>query len=85
MVLSLHYNGCNSFLFVNAKKICQFNAKDFKIKYYTLRLGNISKDLTINNMKKTGLKGIIIFFSFDINPIDTNNNLDIHRHLMKGK
>ena len=64
MVLSLHYNGCNSFLFVNAKKICQFNAKDFKIKDYTLRLGNISKDLTINNMKKNRIKRNYKFFFF---------------------
>ena len=51
-VLSLHYNGNNSFLFVNATKIYQFRAKDFQIKDYTQCLGNISKDFTINNMKK---------------------------------
>ena len=51
-VLSLHYNGSNSFLFVNATKIYQFKAKDSEIKDYTLCLGNISKDFTINNMKK---------------------------------
>ena len=32
-VLSLHYNGINSFLFVNATKIYQFKAKDSEIKY----------------------------------------------------
>ena len=51
-VLSLHYNGSNSFLFVNATKIYQFKAKDSEIKDYALCLGNISKDFTINNMKK---------------------------------
>ena len=51
-VLSLHYNGSNSFLFVNAIKIDQFKAKDSKIKDYTLCLGNILKYFTINNMKK---------------------------------
>ena len=40
-VLSLHYNGSNSFLFVNAIKICQFKAKDSEIKIYSLCLGNI--------------------------------------------
>ena len=30
--LSLHYNGRNSFLFINATKIYQFKAKDSKIK-----------------------------------------------------
>ena len=60
-VLSLHYNGSNSFLFVNATKICKFKAKDPEIRNYALCIGNISKDFTINNMKKTGLKRIVIF------------------------
>ena len=51
-VLSLHCNGSNSFLFVNATKIYQCKAKESKIKDYALSLGNISKDFTINNMKK---------------------------------
>ena len=55
-VLSLHYNGSNSFLFVNATKIYQFKAKDSEIKDYTLCLGNTSKDFTINNMKKNKIK-----------------------------
>ena len=55
-VLSLHDNGNNSFLFVNATKIYQFKAKDSEIKDFTLCLGNISKDFTINNMKKNRLK-----------------------------
>ena len=51
-ILSLHYNGNNSFFFVSATKMYQFKVKDSEIKYYTLCLGNISKDFTINNMKK---------------------------------
>ena len=63
-VLSLHYNGSNSFLFGYATKIYQFRAKKYsEIKDYALCLGNISKDFIINNMKKPGLKGIVkIFF-----------------------
>ena len=45
-------------------------------------LGNISKDFTINNMKKQDEKELI-FFSVDFNPIDTNDILDIHKYLMK--
>ena len=56
-MLSLHYNGSNSFLFANAVKIDQFKAKYSEIKPYPLRLDNISKDFIFNNMKKkTGLK-----------------------------
>ena len=51
-VLSLHYNGINSFSFVNATKIYQFKAKDSEIKDYTQCLGDIWKDFTIHNMKK---------------------------------
>ena len=61
-VLSLHYNGSNSFLFVNATKIYQFKAKDSETKDYTLYLGNISKDFTTDNMKKTGLIEGVHFF-----------------------
>ena len=50
--LSLHYNGSNSFLIVNATQIYQFQAKDSEIKKYALRLGNISGDFSANNMKK---------------------------------
>ena len=51
-VLSLHYNGSDSFLCVNATKIYKFNAKGSEIKKYLLCLGNFLKDFTINNMKK---------------------------------
>ena len=50
-VLSVHYNESNSFLFVNATKIDQFKPKDSEMKHYTLCLGNISKDFTVDNME----------------------------------
>ena len=63
--LSLHYNGSNSFLFVNATKIYQFKAKDSEIKKYPLCLGNISGDFSANNMKKIRLNGCVYDFSVD--------------------
>ena len=60
--LSWHYNGSNSFLFVNATKMHQFKVKDSEIKPYTLYSGNISRDLKIDNMKKQQLKGVSSFF-----------------------
>ena len=60
--LSLHYNGSNSFLFVNATKVYQYRPKGSEITDHALCLGNVSKDFTINNMKKIGLKGLAIFF-----------------------
>ena len=58
-MLSLHYNGGNGFLLVNAVKKYQFKAKHSEIKPYPLILGNFSKDLTIDDMKKTALKGSV--------------------------
>ena len=53
--LSLHYNGANSYLFVNGIEIYKFKAKDSEIVASPLCLENISEDWSANNMKKTGL------------------------------
>ena len=81
--LSLHYNGPNSYLFVNGTEIHKFKAKDSKIVPYSLCLGNISKDWTNDNMKKTGFNGYIYDFSTDYEDIATSDILDIHKYLMK--
>ena len=60
----------------------QIKVKDSKIKPYPLCLGNISKDFTVSNMKKTGLKGSVQVFSL-VYASDTNDILNIHRFLMK--
>ena len=50
--LSLHYNGENSYLFVNGTEIYKFKVKDSEIVASPLCLGNISKDCSTDNMKK---------------------------------
>ena len=50
--LRLHYNGANSYLFVNDTKIYNFKAKDSEIVATPLCLGKISKDCSTYNMKK---------------------------------
>ena len=52
--LSLHYNRAHNYLFVNGVEIIKFKAKDSKISAYFLCLGNMSKDWSVDNMKKTG-------------------------------
>ena len=81
--LTLHYNGANSYLFVNRTEIIKFKAKDSEIVPYSLCLGNISKDWTNDKMKKTGFNGYIYDFSTDYNAIATSDILDIHKYLMK--
>ena len=53
-VLSLHYNGDDSDLFVNGKQELKFKAKDDQIVKKVLCLGNISDDWTTINAEKTG-------------------------------
>ena len=53
--LTLHYNGANSYLFVNGKEIPKFKAKDSEIVPTPLCQVNISDNWSVDNMKKTGL------------------------------
>ena len=62
----------------------QFKVKDSE-KTNIHCLGNISKDFTIDSMKKTGLKEVAKVFSVDYNAIDTNNVLDIYIYFMKKR
>ena len=81
--LSFHYNGVNSYLFVNGKEIIKFKAEDSKIYAYSFCLGNISKNWLHDNMKKTGFNGCIYDFSTDYNAIAVSDILHIHKYLMK--
>ena len=68
---------------LNVVKMYQFKAKSSEIEQNPLFLGNISKDFTLNNMKKTGLKEVVQLFSIDYDPINTGDILYVHRYLMK--
>ena len=81
--LSLHYNGASSYLFVNGTEIIKFKAKDSKIVATPLCLGNISKDWSIDNMKKTGFTGYVYDISVDYETTDVDDIKDIHKYLMK--
>ena len=56
--LSLHYNGANSYLFVNDIEIIKLKAKDSEIVATPLCLGNISKHWSVDNMKKNWIKWV---------------------------
>ena len=81
--LSLHFNGANSYLFVNGTEIIKFKAKDSEIHANSLCLGNISKDWSQDNMKNTGFNGYMYDFTTDYNAIATSDIIDIHKYLMK--
>ena len=48
-VLSLHYNGDNSYLFVNGVQQLKFKTKNDQIKGVPLALGNLSADCSTTN------------------------------------
>ena len=81
--LSLHYNGANIYLFVNGAEICKFKAKDSEIVASPLCLGKISKDWSIDNMKKTGFTGYVYDFSVHYDAIAVADIEDIHKYLMR--
>ena len=81
--LNLHYNGANSYLFVNGTEIYKFKAKDSEIIAAPLCLGNISKGWSVDNMKKTGFNGYVYDFSVDYDAISVDDILYIHKYFMK--
>ena len=75
----MHYNGANNYLFVNGTEIRKFKAKDSKIVASPLCLGNISKDWSVDNIKKTGFTGYVYDFSVDYVATNVDNLKDIHK------
>ena len=73
--LSLHYNGDNSYLFVNDTEIHKFK--------FNLCLGNVSKDFSGNKMKETGFSGYIYDFSVNYDSTDDDNIKNLYKYLMK--
>ena len=81
--LSLHYNGVNSYLFVNRTEIYKFEANDSEIVVGPICLGNISKDWSADSMERTGLNGCVYDFSVDYTAVAVDDIKDIHKYLMK--
>ena len=82
-VLSLHYNGDDSYLFVNGKRELKFKAKDDQIVKEILCLRNISDDWTAANAQKTRFWGEIYDFAVDYTSTNIGDIYNIHRYLMK--
>ena len=68
---------------MNGIKNYKFKAKDSEIVVTPLCLGNISKDWTVDKMKRTGFNGYMYDFSVDYDATDVDDIKDIHKYLMK--
>ena len=81
--MSLHYNGANSYLFVNGTEIYKFKAKDSEIVVGPICLGNISKDWSVDNMEENRFTGYVYDFSVDYDSVAVDDIKYIHKYLMK--
>ena len=82
-VLSLHYNGNNSYLFVNGRQELKFKAKTDQLVKEKLCIGNLSDQWTTSESEKTGLYGKIYDFVVDYEQImGTTKILDMHKYLI---
>ena len=77
------YNEANSYLFVKGKEIQKFKANDSEIVSTPLCLGNILKDWSVDNMKKTGLNSYVYDLSVDYAANTVGDILGIHNYLME--
>ena len=82
-VLSLHYNGDDSYLFVNGKQELKFKAKASHLVKEKLCMGNLSDQWTASESEKKGLHGNIYDFVVDYEAIAGVGPIyDFHRYLM---
>ena len=79
----MHYNGDDSYLFVNGRQELKFKTKDDQITSERSRLGNLNDQCTTSEFEKTGLYGNIYDFVVDYKQIvGVKAIYDMHRYLL---
>ena len=69
---------------MNGTEIYKLKVKDSEIVVSPLCLGNISKDWSVDNMKKKArFNGYVYDFSVDYDATDVDDMLEIHKYLMQ--
>ena len=82
-VLSLHYNGYDSYFFVNGRQELKFKCKTDQLVKEKLCIGNLSDQWTTSESEKIGLYGSIYDFVVDHEQIvGVKAIYDMHRYLM---
>ena len=82
-MLSLHYSGNDSYLFVNGRQELKFKTKADQLVKEKLCIGNLSDQWTTSESEKTGVYGKIYDFVVDYEQIaGTTKILDMHKYLM---
>ena len=82
-VQSLHYNGYDSYLYVNGRQELKFKCKTDQLVEEKLCMGNLSDQWTASESEKTGLYGNIYDFVVDYEQmLGVKAIYDMHRYLM---
>ena len=82
-IISLHYNGDESYFFVNGRQELKFKAKTDQSLKEKLCIGNLSDQWTASESEKTGLYGGIYDFVVDYEQIvGVKTIYDMHRYLI---
>ena len=82
-MLRLHYNGDDSYLFVNGRQELKFKCKTDQFVKEKLCIGNLSDQWTTSESEKTGLYGNVYDFVVDYEQIvGVKAIYDMHRYLM---
>ena len=83
-VLRVHYNGDDTYLFVNGRQELKFKAKTDQLVKEKLCLGNLSDQWTTSESEKTGLYGNIYDFVVDYEEISGVKAIyDMHKNIQK--
>ena len=84
--MSLHYNGDNSYLFVNGQEIHKFKASNGNDNFPTqFCLGSISDGFSAIESRKVSLNWNVYDFLVDYIFINKSEMLNIHKYLMNKK
>ena len=79
----MHYNGDNSYLFVNGRQELRFMCKTDQLVKEKFCIGNLSDQLTTSESEKTRLHASIYDFIVDHEQIVVVKTIyDMHRYLM---
>ena len=82
-MLSLHYNGDDSYFFVNGRQDLKFKCKTDQLVKEKLCIGNLSDQWTTSELEKAGLYRNTYDFVVDYEQIfGVKAIYDMHRYLM---
>ena len=82
-MLSLHYNGPDSYLYINGEQLYKFTAKTQLPYTKEINLSILSDEFTDSEAKQVALKGKVYEFSVDFRKRTTDKIENIHHYLME--